>query len=121
MAEQRLPPEIQQAIIEFENIRNMLAKVETELRLTESELLEIDEVIANIKDLPDDVELYKSVGHILIKKDRESLMKELEERKELLQLKQQKYRNQLEQLRKQFSESEKRLRELLAKYGIKSG
>ncbi len=121
MSQQRLPPEVQQAIIEYENLRNMLAKIETELRITESELTEIEEVMSNIKDLPEDVELFKSIGHILIKKDRESIMKELEERKELLQLKQQKYRNQLELLRKQVSESEKKVRDLLARYGIKVG
>jgi len=119
MAEQKLPPEVQQAIIEYENLRNMLAKIEAELRLTESELIEIDNILSNIKDMPDDVELYKSIGHILVKKSKNDVINELEERKELLQVKQQKYKNQVEILRKQVSDSEKKLRDLLAKYGIK--
>ncbi len=119
MSQQRLPPEVQQALIEYENLRNMLVKVETELRLAESEISEINEILDNIKDLPDDVELYKSVGHILLKKDKESVVKELEERKEILQVKQQKYKKQVELLRKQVAESERKLKDLLAKYGIR--
>ncbi len=122
MAEQKqLPPEVQQALVEYENLRNTLAKVETELRLAESELAEIEDILANLKELPDDAEVYKSVGHVLFKKKKEDVIKELEERKELLQIKQQKYKNQVELLRKQVSEAEKKLRDLLARYGIKVG
>jgi len=121
LSEQRLPPEVQQAIIEYENLRNMLVKMEAELRITESEIAEINEILDNIKDLPEDVELYKSIGHILLKRDRESIVKELEERKELLLVKQQKYKKQLEILRKQVTESERKVRDLLAKYGIRIG
>lgn len=121
MSEQRLPPEVQQALIEYENLRNMLVKIEAELKITESEIAEINEILDNIKELPENVELYKSIGHILLKKDRESVVKELEERKELLLVKQQKYRKQLEILRRQVSDSEKKVRDLLAKYGIRIG
>ena len=121
MSEQRLPPEVQQALIEYENLRNMLVKIEAELRITEREIAEINEILDNIKELPENVELYKSIGHILLKKDRESVVKELEERKELLLVKQQKYRKQLEILRRQVSDSEKKVRDLLAKYGIRIG
>ena len=121
MSEQRLPPEVQQALIEYENLRNMLVKIEAELRITESEITEINEILSNIKELPENVELYKSIGHILLKKDRESVVKELEERKELLLVKQQKYKKQLEILRRQVSDSEKKVRDLLAKYGIRIG
>lgn len=122
MAEQKqLPPEVQQALIEYENLRNTLAKVEAELRLTENELAEIEDILSNLRELPDDVEVYKSVGHVLFKKKKTDIVKELEERKELLQVKQQKYKNQVELLRRQVSEAEKKLRDLLAKYGIKVG
>ncbi len=121
LSEQRLPPEVQQALIEYENLRNMLVKIEAELRITENEIAEINEILDNIKELPEDVELYKSIGHILLKKDRESVIKELEERKELLLVKQQKYKKQLEILRRQVSDSEQKVRDLLAKYGIRIG
>lgn len=121
MSEQRLPPEVQQALIEYENLRNLLARVETELRLTENELIEIENILSNLKELPEDAEIYKSIGHILIKKKKEDVAKELEERKEFLQIREQKYKNQVELLRKQLAESEKKLRDLLAKYGIRVG
>ena len=70
MSEQRLPPEVQQALIEYENLRNLLARVETELRLTENELIEIENILSNLKELPEGAEIYKSIGHILIKKKK---------------------------------------------------
>lgn len=122
MAEQkRLPPEVQQALVEYENLRNTLAKVEAELKLTENELAEIEDILLNLRELPEDVEVYKSVGHVLFKKKKADVINELEERKELLKVKQQKYRNQVELLKKQVSEAEKKLRDLLARYGIKVG
>ncbi|MMZ70583.1 prefoldin subunit beta [compost metagenome] len=65
-----------------------------------------------------ETDIYKMVGHVLVKKPRDEIIKELEERKEILGIKKDKYKKQLEILEKQISDLEKRLRELLAKYGI---
>ncbi len=118
MSVESLPPEVRQKAVKYDSLRNMLLKLEAELRAAESELREVNEIMDTLKNLPENIEVYKSVGHVLIRESKDSIYRELEERKELLTIKLQKYRNQVEVLRKQVSESEKELRESLEKHGI---
>jgi prefoldin beta subunit len=119
--EKSLPPEIQQLLIQYQAVREQYARIEAELRAVEAELSEIDSINSTLKDLDDNVELYKSVGHILVRKMRSEILKELEERKELLTIKRDKYKKQLDFLNKQIQDLENKLREALAKHGITIG
>jgi prefoldin beta subunit len=119
--EKSLPPEIQRLLVQYQSVREHYTRIEAELRAVEAELSEIDSINDTLKNLDDNVELYKSVGHILVKKTRSEVLKELEERKELLTIKRDKYRKQLEFLNKQIQDLENKLREALAKHGITIG
>jgi len=119
--ERSLPPEVQQLIIQYQSLREHYARIEAELRTVEAELSEIDSISDTLKNLDDSVELYKSVGHVLVKKTRSEILKELEERKELLTIKRDKYRKQLDFLNKQIQDLESKLKDALAKHGITIG
>jgi prefoldin beta subunit len=119
--EKGLPPEVQQLIIQYQTLREHYARIETELRTVEAELSEIDSINDALKNLDDSVELYKSVGHVLVKKTRSEILRELEERKELLIIRRDKYKKQLEFLNKQIQDLENKLRDALAKHGISVG
>lgn len=121
MSQQKLPPEVQQTLISYQTLRETYAKLEAELKIVESELAEIEQILSNIKDLPEDAEIYKLVGHVMVKKKKEDMTKELEEKKELLEIKKTKYKNQLDILAKQISDTESKLKELLSKYGMSVG
>lgn len=118
MAEKSLPPEVQQLIIHYQTLREHYTRIETELRIVEAELSEIDNIMDTLKNLSDDAELYKATGHILVRKTKGEVVRELEERKELLTIKKDKYKKQLEFLTKQINELENKLREALSKHGI---
>lgn len=105
-------------MIQYQTLRDHYARIEAELRLVEAELSEIDNVMDTLKNLSDDAELYKAVGPILVKKTKSDIVKELEERKELLTIKRDKYKKQLEFLSKQINDIESKLREALSKHGI---
>jgi prefoldin beta subunit len=119
--ERSLPPEVQQLIIQYQTLREHYTRIETELRTVEAELSEIDSINDALKNLDDSVELYKSVGHVLVKKTRSDILRELEERKELLIIRRDKYKKQLDFLNKQIQDLENKLREALAKHGISIG
>ena len=121
MSQQKLPPEVQQTLISYQTLRETYAKLEAELKIVESELAEIEQILSNIKDLPEDAEIYKLVGHVMVKKKKEDITKELEEKKELLEIKKTKYKNQMDILAKQISDTESKLKELLSKYGMSVG
>ncbi|MCC6041149.1 MAG: prefoldin subunit beta [Desulfurococcaceae archaeon] len=119
--EKSLPPEVQQLILQYQTLREHYARIEAELRTVEAELGEINSISDTLKNLDDNIELYKSVGHVLVKKTRSEVLKELEERKELLTIKRDKYMKQLDFLNKQIQDLEGKLRDTLAKHGITIG
>jgi prefoldin beta subunit len=118
MSEKTLPPEVQQLLIQYQTLREHHSRIDAELRIIEAELSEIENIMDALKNLGADAELYKAVGHILVKKSKAEVTKELEERKELLIIKRDKYKKQLDFLTKQINDIENKLRETLAKYGI---
>jgi prefoldin beta subunit len=119
--EKSLPPEVQQLILQYQTLREHYARIEAELRTVEAELGEINSISDTLKNLDDNIELYKSVGHVLVKKTRSEVLKELEERKELLTIKRDKYMKQLDFLNKQIQDLEGKLKDALAKHGITIG
>jgi prefoldin beta subunit len=121
LSQQKLPPEVQQLLTQYQTLRENYAKLDAELKLVESELTDIDHILDVLNNLKEETEIYKLVGHILVKKKREEVIKELEERKEILGIKKEKYKRQLEILGKQLGELEKKLKETLARYGITIG
>jgi len=121
MSQQQLPPEVQQTLTQYQAMRESYLRLDAELKLIETELVDLDNIIQTLNTLEGDVEVYKMVGHILVKKKKEEVLKELEERKEILSIKREKSRKQLEILEKQLRELENKLREMLSKYGITVG
>lgn len=121
MSQQKLPPEVQQALAQYQAIRESYLKIDTELRVIEAELADISTILDTLSTLSNDVEIYKLIGHILVRKTKESVIKELEERRELLNIKRDKYRKQISILEKQLKDLENKLREMLSKYGVTLG
>ncbi|MEM0355791.1 MAG: prefoldin subunit beta [Desulfurococcaceae archaeon] len=117
----QLPPEIQKMIDQYQAIRENYVNLNVELKAIESELVDIDHLLNILKGLNENAELYKLVGHVLIKMSRDEIVRELEERREILVLKKDKYSKQLEIISKQLKEFEDKIRESLSKYGITIG
>ena len=69
-----------------------------------------------LANIPQDSPVYKIVGNLLIKQDRNNVQNELNERKELLELKSRTYQKQEGLLRKQFEDLQKKVNELIQKY-----
>ncbi len=102
----QLPPEVQRLLVDYQNLQEQYVRLDSELKVLRRELSEIEDVITTLKTLPEDTDVYKSVGHILVKRRREDVLKELEERKELLDIKIKSKENQLKLLEKQLREKE---------------
>ncbi len=52
----------------------------------EMEVAESDRALDTLKDVPDDAKVYRSVGAVLVEKPKDNVVKELEERKEFLEM-----------------------------------
>lgn len=119
--QKQLPPEIQKMIDQYQAIRESYVNLNVELKAVESELVDIDHLLNILRGLNENAELYKLVGHVLIRTSRDDIIKELEERREILALKKDKFSKQLEVVGKQLKEFEDKIRESLSKYGITIG
>jgi prefoldin beta subunit len=79
-----LPPQIQEQLVRLQQLQQTFQSVVTQKQQLELELNETDKALTELEKSTDDTPVYKSVGSILVKSNRQVLMGELKERKELL-------------------------------------
>ena len=68
----------------MQQLQQTLQAVLTQKQQLEIENSEAEKAVQELEKATDDTTVYKSVGSLLVKSDRQSLLKELKERKELL-------------------------------------
>ncbi|NLI63077.1 MAG: prefoldin subunit beta [Methanosarcinaceae archaeon] len=113
-ANAEISPQIQNRITQLQQLQQQaqalaMQKSQTEIMIKEAEgaLNELD------KAKPDEV-VYKSVGEILIRTDRDSLINDLKERSETLSLRLQSYERQEERLNSRHKELQEQLQNMLS-------
>ena len=114
MAE-KIPPELQTRIAQLQQLQEQLRIILAQKQSVEAELREVERVISELTKMSNDAELYKSIGHILVKTSKEDLMKELTEKKEILELRKRTLEKQESFLQKQFEDLRKKVTEELMK------
>jgi prefoldin beta subunit len=82
--EVELPPQIQEQLVRLQQLQQTLQAVSSQKQQLEIEVSETDRALAELEKLTDTSVVYKSVGSLLLKSDRQTLLKELKERKDLL-------------------------------------
>ncbi len=113
MAE-RVPPEVQQQIVKLQQLQAQLNQILMEKSVLQQELREIERALSVLKDLPPDVEIYRATGHLLIKVKKEDAEKELNERKELIELRMKTLDKQESLIRQQLAEVQSKVSQYMA-------
>jgi len=114
MAE-RIPPEVQQHLIKLQQLQAQLNNVLTEKNMLEQELREVNRALEVLKDVPEDGEVYRVSGHLLVRIKKSDAEKELNERKELLELRLKTLERQENLLRQQISELQSKISQMISK------
>ena len=109
---ERVPPELQHLLMKYQQLQEQYATVTTERTAVESELRETQRVIEELNKLEDNATVYKAAGMVLYRANKEDVVKELSERKELLELRLRALRKQEELLKNQLAETQRRIKEL---------
>ncbi len=104
---QRLPPEVEKTLAKYQEVESQLASVMTQKGTVISFIKEIERALSILKDLPDDAVVYRSTGHVLVRVSKEEAARDLENRKEELEIR-------LTSLEKMESILKKQLEELRA-------
>ncbi|HET6730535.1 MAG TPA: prefoldin subunit beta [Nitrososphaeraceae archaeon] len=83
MSEQELPPWLKEQVSRFQQLQQNLQAIMMQKQQVELESVEIDRALEDLKKVAPDDTVYKSAGPLLIKGNKDDLIKELEEKKEL--------------------------------------
>lgn len=111
--EVELPPQVQEQLVRFQQLQQTLQAVASQKQQLEAELNETDKALAELEKSTDETPVYKSVGSILVKSNRQNLLTELKERKELLTTRVTVLGKQEERTRERLKEAQEKLQERL--------
>jgi prefoldin beta subunit len=111
--EVELPPQVQEQLVRLQQLQQTLQSVAAQKQQLDAELNETDKAIAELEKSTDETPVYKSVGSILIKSNRQNLLTELKERKELLTTRVTVLGKQEERTRERLKEAQEKLQERL--------
>lgn len=83
MSQQEIPPWLREQLARLEQLQQNLQAVQLQKQQVEAELSETDRALEELKNTPDGEQIYKYAGTLLIKVTKESITKELQEKKEV--------------------------------------
>src|SRR5215475_14036435 len=84
MSEQELPPWLKEQISRLQQLQQNLQAIIMQKQQVELEIVESDRALEELKKIEADNAVYKSAGPLLIKTKKDDVIKELEDKKELL-------------------------------------
>jgi len=111
--EVELPPQLQEQLLRLQQLQQTLQSVVTQKQQVELELSETDKAVAELEKSTDDTPVYKSVGSILVKSNKQTLLTELKERKELMATRVTVLGKQEDRTRERLKEIQEKLQERL--------
>jgi prefoldin beta subunit len=108
-----LPPQVQEELARLQQLQQTLQAVVAQKQQLEIEMSETDRALTELERVTGETPVYKSVGSILVKADREALLAELKEKKELLNTRVTVLGRQEERTRERIKEVQQKLQERL--------
>ncbi|MGC9072057.1 MAG: prefoldin subunit beta [Acidilobus sp.] len=91
---ERVPPEAEVKYNKYLQLRDTYNAIVQQRLAAETSLSEIEKVLERLNSLSDDAEVYKMTGFVLVRASKADLLKELQDRKEELELKIKALKNQ---------------------------
>ena len=82
----QLPPQVQERLQRLQQLQNTMQQLLAQRQRIEMEMAESDKALEVLKEVPGDAKVYRSVGAVLVEKERDKVITDLEERKEFLDM-----------------------------------
>jgi len=105
----KLPPQVQERLLRLQQLQQTLQTVLTQKQQLELELTETDQALSEMEKTDENAVIYKSIGSLLVKAEKNKVTAELSERKELLNTRITVLGKQEERLRSQAKELQAKL------------
>ncbi len=119
MSGQDLPPWLKEQVIRFNQLQQNLQAIQIQRQQLEIEISEIDKALEELKKLGESDTIYKITGPILIKINKDIVVKELEEKKELANTRSIVLTKQESRIKESLKETQGKLDEMLK--GVSGG
>ena len=107
----RLPPHIQQRLLRLQQVQQTLQGIIAQKQQLEMQLSEVEQATGELEKLDETAVIYKSIGALLIKSEKDKVTTELTERKELLTMRVGVLSKQEERLRTQVKDLQDKLQQ----------
>lgn len=111
-----LPAEFQEQLARLQQLQQTLQMIVAQKQQIELELADMDRALEELGKLPEDAQVYKSVGAILVRKDKASVVQDLNERKELLNVRMSVLNRQEERTREKLKEIQQQIQDRLRQF-----
>ena len=105
----RLPPQIQQRLLRLQQLQQTLQGVLSQKQQLDMQLTEVEQAVGELEKLNETSVIYKSIGALLVKSEKDKVTVELNERKELLKMRVEILSKQEERLRTQVKDLQEKL------------
>jgi prefoldin beta subunit len=107
----RLPPQIQQRLLRLQQLQQTLQGVMAQKQQLEMQLTEVEQAAGELEKLDETAVVYKSIGALLVKSEKDKVSTELAERKELVKMRVDVLAKQEERLRTQVKDLQEKLQQ----------
>ena len=114
----KLPPHVQERLLRLQQLQQTLQTVLAQKQQVELEQTEIEQALSELQELADDTVIYKAIGSLLVKAEKRKVTVDLNERKELLNMRVRVLGKQEERLRGQLKELQAKLQKDLSPVGV---
>ncbi len=110
---QDLPPWLKEQLARFNQLQQNLQAIQIQKQQLEIEISEIDKALEELKKLGENDTVYKITGPILVKINKDTVLKELEEKKELANTRSIVLTKQENRIKESLKEAQGKLDEML--------
>ena len=111
--ETEIPANLQEELAKLQQLQQTLQIIVSQKQQVELELTDTDKALEELKKMGDDAVIYKTIGMLLVKKDKESITKDLTERRELLSVRASVLGKQEERTREKLRELQQQIQSRL--------
>jgi prefoldin beta subunit len=107
----KLPPKVQERLLRLQQLQQTLQSILVQKQNVELELTEIEQATNELQKLAEDATIYKAVGSLLVKSEKAKVTSDLNDRKELLNVRVSVLGKQEERLRGQLKDLQTKLQQ----------
>lgn len=105
----KLPPQVQQRLLRLQQLQQTLQAVLAQKQQLELKLTEVEQALSELEKLTAAAIIYKSIGSLLVKAEKGNVTTELNEQKDLLNMRVNVLGKQEERLRSQVKDLQTKL------------